>query len=33
MSSWSSFAQTYVNPQHLQEAEQQVDVFMGMFNR
>lgn len=32
--SWSgSFSQTYVNPQHLQQAEQQVDVFMGMFNR
>lgn len=32
--SWTgSFTQTYVDPQHLQEAEQQVDAFMGMFNR
>ncbi|KAI8987479.1 Tim10/DDP family zinc finger-domain-containing protein [Mycotypha africana] len=30
MSYYSSFAQTYVDPQHLQEAEQQVDAFMGM---
>ncbi|KAG2230851.1 Tim10/DDP family zinc finger-domain-containing protein [Thamnidium elegans] len=33
MSSWGSFSQTYVNPEHLKQAEQQVDVFMGMFNR
>lgn len=32
--SWTgSFTQTYVDPQHLIEAEQQVDAFMGMFNR
>ncbi|KAL9548284.1 hypothetical protein MBANPS3_005765 [Mucor bainieri] len=32
--SWTgSFTQTYVDPQHLLEAEQQVDAFMGMFNR
>ncbi|KAI9487749.1 MAG: hypothetical protein EXX96DRAFT_475364 [Benjaminiella poitrasii] len=29
--SWSSsFTQTYVDPQHLMEAEQQIDAFMGM---
>ncbi|KAI8078106.1 Tim10/DDP family zinc finger-domain-containing protein [Gilbertella persicaria] len=29
--SWSgSYAQNFVDPQHLQEAEQQVDIFMGI---
>lgn len=32
--SWSgSFSQNYVDPQHLIEAEQQIEVFMGMFQR
>ncbi|KAI9253215.1 Tim10/DDP family zinc finger-domain-containing protein [Sporodiniella umbellata] len=32
--SWnSSYAQNIVDPQHLIEAEQQVEVFMGMYNR
>jgi hypothetical protein len=32
--SWGdSFSQTYVDPQHLIEAEQQVEVFMGMYKR
>ncbi|KAI8367445.1 hypothetical protein EDC96DRAFT_480373 [Choanephora cucurbitarum] len=29
--SWSgSFSQNYVDPQHLKEAEQQVEIFMGI---
>ncbi|RCI05736.1 protein transporter tim10 [Rhizopus stolonifer] len=32
--SWSnSYSQNIVDPQHLIEAEQQVEVFMGMYNR
>ncbi|ORZ25717.1 Tim10/DDP family zinc finger-domain-containing protein, partial [Absidia repens] len=31
--SWSSFSQSYVNPDNLVIAEQQVDAFMELYNR
>ncbi|KAF7725191.1 protein transporter tim10 [Apophysomyces ossiformis] len=33
MSMWSSYSQTYVNPDNLILAEQQVDQFMQLYNR
>ncbi|KAI8062169.1 Tim10/DDP family zinc finger-domain-containing protein [Gongronella butleri] len=33
MSMWTSYSQAYVNPDNLVLAEQQVDAFMGLYNR
>ncbi|KAI8388750.1 Tim10/DDP family zinc finger-domain-containing protein [Radiomyces spectabilis] len=33
MSMWGSYSQTYVNPENLVQAEQEVDSFMQLYNK